>query len=887
MKRKIFFGLMIIFGLQVFGQPAIFMPADAPKGRVIYDKDRMPADYKLVWADKGRLTAHLREAPYQFDNTRSQVVLRVPLPDGQMVSFAMYKTRAMSEEMAKQFPQFQTYMGKEIGGAMHLRLNVHPSGIYMAVYGTDHGRVIWQPYDNAGTLIMYYAQDAPPLKLSCAVDGTTKEWQPEETGTVSRPAFSDRILRTFRLAYATTGEFSQYHIQRAIQNGTLDNNATDQQKKQAVLDALVVIVNRVNEVYETDLGIHLELISGTNTIFLDPNNDPYTNDNSQALLSENQRTMDRIIGSANYDIGHVGSTYSGGLAGLGVVCRDGVKARGETGLPSPIGDHYAIDFVAHEMGHQFGANHTFANSCGGNRNDNTAVEPGSGSTIMAYAGVCPPNIQDFSDPYFHYVSIMEIKNYLMQHDCSQHTQLQNRAPVASMGPQRYIPKETPFVLEVTASDEDNDTLTYTFDQTDVYRDPGQTDAPPRSTNTTGPLFRSFPATERSYRYFPQMADIINGNYGNTWEVLPSVSRVLSFKAVVRDNNPEGGQIATPGVVLGVDANAGPFRLTSQTSDENWLPGQQVNITWDVAGTNEGHVNTPTVDILLSLDNGDNFDVVLAENVPNDGAETITVPDINTTTGRLMVRGHGNYFFDASRGRIVVGNYQEVCSEYSNNHQFTIPDNNSQGINSNILVTDTGAVSKVTVHVNITHTYIQDLHIQLISPQRTVVDLFRRNCGREDNMNVTFSDEGQAMNCSQMNNNLVFKPVGHLSDLIGENMQGRWTLHVSDNQRGDEGVLNSWSLQVCKMEMDVEKIPVEGLKIYPNPASDRVILQLKASGNAQQVTVTDLNGRQILTLHDTRQGDMQFGWSVRHWPAGIYLIRVTDGQRMSVRKLVVK
>lgn len=890
MKRKIFLGLLILLGLQVFGQPAIFVPVNAPKGRVTYEKERLPLTYKLLFVNKKRLITSLQGAPDQFETVQSHTILRVPLPDGQVIPFALYKAHPMSPAIEKRFPQFRSYVGKEIGGPMHLRLNIHPSGIYMAVYGTKDGRVIWQPYDNAGTLIMYYAKDEPPISFTCGVTDRLRsnDLLKSTTNTSGRPAFSDRILRTFRLAFATTGEFSQYHIQRAIQNGTLSSDATDEQKKQAVLDALVVIVNRVNEVYETDLGIHLQLISGTNTIFLDPDHDPYTNDNSQYLLNENQSTMDRIIGSANYDIGHVGSTYEGGLAGLGVVCQNGQKARGETGLPSPIGDHYAIDFVAHEMGHQFGANHTFANYCGGNRNDDTAVEPGSGTTIMAYAGVCAPNIQNYSDPFFHYVSIHEIKNYLMTHDCSQHTQLQNRAPVVQIGPQRYLPKETPFVVEVNAHDDDNDILTYTFDETDVFHDSGHTDAPPQSTNTSGPLFRCLPATERPYRYFPRMSDIINGDYGNTWEVLPSVSRILSFKVVARDNNSEGGQIGIAGIVLGVDAHAGPFRLTSQTHDETWLPGQQVNITWDVAGTDQGNVNTPTVDILLSRDNGDSFDTVLAENVPNDGAQTITVPDnVHTPNGRIMVRGHGNYFFDVSKGKIIVGNYQEVCDDYTNSHPLNIPDNDPQGVNSNLVVTDTGAVSKVTVHVNVSHTYIHDLHIQLISPSGTAVDLFRHNCGNEDNLNVTFSDDGQPMDCSQMNNNLTFKPVGHLSDFLGQSMQGRWTLHLSDNQSQDQGRLNSWSLHICKMEMGVEKFPVEGLNIYPNPAGDQVILGLKAMGNSQQVIVTDLNGRQILHLQDKGEGNIQFSWNVRHWPAGIYLVHVTDGQRMSVRKLVVK
>ncbi|NPA45633.1 MAG: T9SS type A sorting domain-containing protein [Chlorobi bacterium] len=883
--KKIWFILVMLLSWQAPAQK-FFHQVNAPDGRITYPSDRMPSDYMLLKVDKQALTDWLVNAPDQFSGHLSDVMLRVPLPDNRVVSFRMYRTHPMSAENERRYPGILSYRGVEVKGKMSMRLDINPLGVFMAVYRTGEGRAVMQRYDNADTYIYYFTRNRPSNEdFHCDVTGElTPENLPEEQ---ARPAFSDQILRTFRLAFATTGEFSSFHIQRAINNGTLSSNATDEEKKQAVLAAVVVIINRVNEVYETDLAIHLNLISGTNIIYLDANNDPYTNDNASSLLYENQSNLDNVIGSANYDIGHVGTTGGGGLAGLGVVCRDGVKARGETGLADPVGDHYSIDFVAHEMGHQFGGNHTFANYCGGNRNDATAVEPGSGTTIMAYAGVCAPNVQDHSDPYFHYVSINEIKNYVMGHDCSTHTNLSNHAPTASFGPQKYIPKETPFILEVDASDQDGDILTFTFDEKDVYQDSGHTDAAPQSTNTTGPLFRCLPATERSYRYFPQMADIINGNYGNTWEVLPSVNRVLTFRAVVRDNNDEGGQIATPEQVLGVDANAGPFRMTSQTSNETWQPGSTHTITWNVAGTDAGNVNTPTVDIWLSTDGGDSFDILLASNVPNDGSETVTLPSgLQTPTGRIMVRGHNNYFFDVSQGNIMIGNYTVECLGYDNTTAVDIPDNNATGITSTIHLDENYEISKLTVDVNITHTYIQDLVITLTSPSGTTVDLFRRNCQSQDNINVTFSDDGNAMDCNGMNSGGTYQPVGHLSDFTGESMAGDWTLSVSDNYQGDVGTLNSWSLHPCHL-VGVDAIPVVDLNIYPNPAREQVNISFDARSTEQNISLTDINGRLVWHENFALNGHSNIQIPVNRLTPGIYLIKIRDGERQSTRKLVIR
>ncbi|MDZ7612287.1 MAG: zinc-dependent metalloprotease family protein [Flavobacteriaceae bacterium] len=305
---------------------------------------------------------------------------------------------------------------------------------------------------------------------------------------------NDKVLRTFRLALACTGEYALYHINRAgLQNGT------DLQKKSLVLSEMVVAISRINVLYENDLAISFQIIGNNDKlIYLDGATDPYTNDDGTVLINENQTNTDNVIGTANYDIGHVFSTGGGGLAALGSTCSTS-KAKGITGTSNPVGDFFYFDFVAHELGHQLGANHTFngdAGGCGGNRNAATAVEPGSGSTIMAYAGLCAPqNVQGASDLYFHIVSINEIWSFLklgLGSTCGNKITLtQNlNLPLANAGADFTIPKSTPYVLKGTGSDADNDPITFTWEQTDNQI----TVVPPSNISVSGALYRSVKPT---------------------------------------------------------------------------------------------------------------------------------------------------------------------------------------------------------------------------------------------------------------------------------------------------------------------------------------------------------------------------------------------------------
>jgi len=358
------------------------------------------------------------------------------------------------------------------------------------------------------------------------------------------------------------------------------------------------------------------------------------------------------IGGSNYDIGHVFGTNSGGLAGLGVVCSGNSKARGVTGSSAPVGDPFDIDYVAHEMGHQFDCNHTFNNSCNGNRNNSTAMEPGSGSTIMAYAGICSPDVQSNSDDHFHGISLEEMGDFITSgnHNCPVITQVNNVAPVVtSTNGNVSVPANTPFILTCNATDADGDQLTYCWEQMDNEISTQS----PVSTSTNGPNFRSNSPITSPSRHFPDLVSVGSGN-NNPWEVLSSVSRTMSFRVFVRDNSITGGCNDHADVTVSVDENSGPFLVSyPNTTGIVWEGNTTETILWDVANTDGSPVNCSIVDILLSTDAGATFPTVLASNVANDGSEAITVPNITASGCRVRVIADNGTFYDISDKNFLI------------------------------------------------------------------------------------------------------------------------------------------------------------------------------------------------------------------------------------------
>src|SRR5690606_18588110 len=272
---------------------------------------------------------------------------------------------------------------------------------------------------------------------------------------------------------------------------------------------------------------------------------------------------------------------------------------------APTGDVFYVDYVAHEMGRQFGATHTLNSTpssfCSGNRSAGTAYDPGLGSTIMAYAGICgADNIQGNSDDYFHVGSFVQIRAYTESgsgNNCPVKTPTGNAPPVAdaTQGANWVIPIGTPFELTGSAIDSDDDDLTYCWEEYDL----GPAGSP-NNPSGNAPIFRSFDPVSTPSRVFPRWFDIVN-NTQTQGEILPSYARNLRFRLTVRDGH--GGVHYDEAELLSVAA-VGPFQVTYPNAlGIVWQAGTNETVTWNVNGTNGAPVNCANVDILLSTDGG--------------------------------------------------------------------------------------------------------------------------------------------------------------------------------------------------------------------------------------------------------------------------------------------
>ena len=555
------------------------------------------------------------------------------------------------------------------------------------------------------------------------------------------------------------------------------------------------------------------------------------------------------------------------------------------------------------MGHQFGAHHTFngtADNCAGiNRYSATAVEPGSGSTIMAYAGICTPqNVQLNSDAYFHGISIDEISNFVLNGagQCGvQSTFTDNTAaPVVNAGNDYTIPKSTAFILAGSATDADGDALTYCWEQID--NEVVNISIPPSSTQTVGAVFRSLPPKTEQYRFIPSLSEVIYGNLYPTWEVIPDVSRIMNFKLTVRDNAPGEGQTASDKMMVTVNAAAGPFKVTSQNSDNIvWLPGTSQTITWDVAGTTGNGINTARVNIILSLDGGLTFSEVLALNTPNDGQQVITVPNTPSSNVRIMVAADGNIFYALNSKKLTIGSYETTCSFYnSTNVPKSITDNNITGIISTLNVPDDFTLSDVNVSVTIDHTWIADLQIYLIAPDGTEVLIYNQSCEpgiQRENINAVFDDDADTVVCDNANPAVwgTTKPDNLLAPFNGISSYGTWKLKVVDYASGDIGTLKSWYLQLCETNptAHVNETFFKSLAIYPNPFNDIVHVVFGNLLNDEVfVRVFDLQGRIVYQENFSKQTyHFDENIDLSKLSSGVYMLQIGSASNKVSRKIV--
>ncbi|SFB31392.1 Chitodextrinase, partial [Flavobacterium swingsii] len=586
-----------------------------------------------------------------ISNSTSNTIITLPNGEGKMENFKVYENSVMAPELAAKYPEIKSYVAVGIDNPnARAYFSNSPIGFKSMTLYPGKSTVFIEPItDDLKTYTIYKKdeKDETLNQFECSViDEAIRTDKLNTTNTTYARGADDGKLRTIRLALSCTGEYAAYF------GGT----------KAGTLSAMNNTMTRINGVFEKDFGLKLILIANNDVIiYTNPSTDPYSIDTSKSnWRSELKSNLNSSIGLANYDIGHLfgmsSVNASSGDAGcVGCVCSDFNKGSGYT-CANPIsysGDTFDIDFVAHEIGHQLGANHTFTYI---GDNPYAQIEPGSGSTIMSYAGATSKDIEFHSDAYFHAISIQQVTDNIKAKTCSVIISTGNAAPVVNAGLDYTIPKGTPFMLTGSATDANtDDALTYSWEQMDLG---SATTTIPSPTATTGPLFRSYPSSTSATRYFPKMTSILGGlttTLGKeiVSEALPGVARTLNFRLTVRDNRPGGSANNTDDAVVTVDGVAGPFTVDTQNTAASYAVGTIQTINWTVAGTNANGVNCANVDILLSTDGGQTFPTTLLAGTPNDGSQSIVIPNVPGTTNRIMVKGSNHIFFDVNNANFTI------------------------------------------------------------------------------------------------------------------------------------------------------------------------------------------------------------------------------------------
>jgi len=671
-------------------------------------------------------------------------VIELPLPDGSFRDFTVWQTPMMPAELAAKYPSIKTFTAEAVGNrTVTAKLDFTDFGFHAMIFDGANTSFI-DPFtreDQNYYMVHYKHDEYRPAseRMKCLVHSSTQDelQQGEQLEMDKNPlpkleyrTLSGYQLHTYRLALSADTEYCQ-----AVGGTTVA----------LAFGAMTTSMNRINGVYEREFSITMNFVAKEDTLIwpnssgvngacpFDVNTTCNTHGNidgnANRCLTTNQCVCDGRIGSANYDIGHVFTTGAGGLSSLGCVCQSGQKAQSATGGSNPVGDGFDIDYVAHEMGHEYGADHPFNNgqdgSCGGgNAVQDCAYEPGSGSTIMAYAGICDPDdLQYHSDAYFHSVSLQQIYTYAIAstgggYGCAVKTATNNKpAAIGSFTASYDIPYKTPFeLIAPTATDSVADTsTTYCWEQWNL----GDFGSRLNQTFFSGPIFRSYDPAVSPTRVFPKVSMVIAGVLSNAGmegaegEKAPDTARFLTFKLTVRDIFQGNGCFVIPDDTIHLNAiNTGAgFKVTSPSgTSTNWTGGSSQTVTWNIVSTNTAPISCSTVDIYLSKDGGNTWPGFIG-NFPNTGSASISVPNIATSSFvRIKVKGHGNVFFNLNGSNFTITNnsslptvplgVQQVNSTVADNITvYPVPANNVLNINT--------ALDK-TLQVNIVNTLGQSI-----------------------------------------------------------------------------------------------------------------------------------------------------------------------------------
>lgn len=815
--------------------------------------------------------------------------ISIPNTKGVMEKFMVWESSNFEPELQAKYPEVRAYVGVGVTDVKaSVNFSLSPKGIQTMVLRADSGSEFIEAFPKDPSLYVLFSsknRNEGSLPFICRTED--KILNKELISKTNKIAANNKVFKTLRLALSCTGEYAVYHGGTQI-DALAGMNAT---------------MSRVNAIFNKDLAVKLILVDNTNIIYTNAATDPYSDATAGAAgdwAQELQGVLTSIVGESNYDIGHLfGAAGGGGNAGcIGCVCvspsADFPLGKGSAYTsPSdgkPEGDTFDIDYVAHEMGHQLGANHTFSYELEG---QGVSVEPGSGSTIMGYAGITTDyDVQSNSDDYFAYASIQQIQDNLSTKSCPTLSFFTNSRPLISAGSDYTIPKGTAFVLKGSGSDIDGNVITYTWEQNDSATSSSGANSLAVPTKTDGPLFRSLYPVSSPVRYMPAYGNVLANKLTSKWESVSTVARTLRFVLTARDNAALGtAQTNSDEMIVNVSGTAGPFAITSQnTEDLSWFRGSNQTITWSVNGS-DVMGGSSNVNIKLSTDGGVTFATVLVANTPNDGSESITVPNISAKNCRILIEPTANIFYAVNSTAFAIGySVESSCDSYPFAGAFSIPEQLAYTTKSIDFPASAASIADVNFNVNFTHAYLADVEMEIISPQGTTVKLFDKSCGdRNGTLNLIYDDAGVDLVCGSTTLQTV-TPFQALAAFNGENPSGTWVFRIRDAYPNDAGTLNSASLAICTQTytLSAADATMSDLVTYPNPNKGVFYVQFTSDSiNEVKVVVHDLLGRKLFEKQYEKKSNFNESIQLKNIQSGVYFVTVIDGNRKKVKKIVIQ
>lgn len=645
MKKSILY-CFLIFSTTTFGQNwKKATEAEAyPDAKAEYQDKR---NQKILKLDRNSLDQVLKTT-FSKRSKQTGTIVTIPNADGELERFEVWESSNFSPKDQAKYSNIRSYAGKSIiDPSSSIRFSTGPSGISSTIFRANDNSEFLETYSNNGDYVEVHRKSSKDT-YNCL----TPEVHEELEKQASKIQASNQSFKTYRLALSVTGEYSQQF------GGTLET----------VLEAMNNTMTRVNGVFEKEMAINFVFANNIEKlIYFDPETDPYSNylkglqsdteyRNASAWNVELQRNLRDNFGEENYDIGHLfGHRGGGGNAGcIGCICETAFPLGKGSGFTSPgrglpKGDTFDIDFVAHEIGHQIGANHTFSNDYEGTR---VQVEPGSGSTIMGYAGITYYNVQNNSDDYFSHASLKQVQDNLSRKSCGISRPILNTSPKIELLNTTYIiPVGTAFKLDAKVSDKENDNILVNWEQNDTgnYMTT-DSDSRVKESKTIGPNFRSIAPTKNTFRYFPNFQSILDDKLINTennnlvWESVTTVPRLYKFVVTARDYNNEGAQNDYKEVNVTVLGDTTPFKITSPSTEEKVLVNtENLNVTWNTGSTNLPPISVSKVKISVSWDGGVSFEDLGV--VDNNGSASFPMPNNakSIDNGYIMIEAEDNIF----------------------------------------------------------------------------------------------------------------------------------------------------------------------------------------------------------------------------------------------------